>query len=265
MSKYYKVTIVGSGNVAWHLSRALEDAGHFVLEVYSRNINNAISLTERLYDAEAVDSLDFSKSEAEVFILAVSDSAIEEIVGEIILPDNAIIVHTSGAMSTSELGYAATEHLGVFYPLQTFSKGKEVDWKQIPILIEAETKECSIALETLGKSISSQVFPVSSAKRQEIHLAAVFASNFTTYILSLSEQLLEARKINFDLLKPLIAETINKCFDMSPFDALTGPARRGDITTLNRHIQMLEGNQSQKDVYKTLSQQILDVYFDDFE
>jgi predicted short-subunit dehydrogenase-like oxidoreductase (DUF2520 family) len=264
MAKYHKIVIIGSGNVAWHLSRALEDAGHFVLEVYSRNINNALSLTKRLYDAEAVDSLDFSKSEAEVFILAVSDSAIEEIVGEIILPDNAIIAHTSGAMSISALGYAPTEHLGVFYPLQTFSIGKAVEWKQIPILIEAETEECSIALENLGKSLSSQVLSVSSAKRQEIHLAAVFASNFTTYILSLSEQILEARKINFDLLKPLIAETINKCFEMSPYDALTGPARRGDMTTLNRQIQMLEGNHSQKEVYKTLSQQILDAYFDDF-
>ncbi len=262
MSKYYKVTIIGSGNVAWHLSRALEDAGHFVLEVYSRNIKDAISLTKRLYDAEAVDSLDFSNSESEVFILAVSDSAIEEIVGEIILPDNAIIAHTSGAMSISELGYAPTEHLGVFYPLQTFSKGKIVDWKQIPILIEAETQVCADALETLGESISSRVFSINSAKRQEIHLSAVFASNFTTYILSLSEQILAERKLDFDLLKPLIAETINKCFDMSPYDALTGPARRGDMETLNRHIQMLEGNQSQKEVYKILSQQILDAYFE---
>ncbi|MFC2186755.1 Rossmann-like and DUF2520 domain-containing protein [Peijinzhouia sedimentorum] len=262
MSKYYKVTIIGSGNVAWHLSRALEDAGHFVLEVYSRNIKDAISLTKRLYDAEAVDSLDFSNSESEVFILAVSDSAIEEIVGEIILPDNAIIAHTSGAMSISELGYAPTEHLGVFYPLQTFSKGKIVDWKQIPILIEAETQACADALETLGESISSRVLSINSAKRQEIHLSAVFASNFTTYILSLSEQILAERKLDFDLLKPLIAETINKCFDMSPYDALTGPARRGDMETLNRHIQMLEGNQSQKEVYKILSQQILDAYFE---
>lgn len=262
MSKYYKITIVGSGNVAWHLSRALEDAGHFVLEVYSRNIKDAISLTKRLYDAEAVDSLDFSNSESEVFILAVSDAAIEEIVGEIILPDNAIIAHTSGAMSISELGYAPTEHLGVFYPLQTFSKGKAVDWKHIPILIEAETKVCSNALETLGESISSRVLSINSAKRQEIHLSAVFASNFTTYILSLSEQILAERKLDFDLLKPLIAETINKCFDLSPYDALTGPARRGDMETLNRHIQMLEGNQSQKEVYKILSQQILDAYFE---
>lgn len=262
MSNYYKVTIVGSGNVAWHLSRALEDAGHFVLEVYSRNIKDAISLTKRLYDAEAVDSLDFSNSESEVFILAVSDSAIEEIVGEIILPDNAIIAHTSGAMSISELGYAPTEHLGVFYPLQTFSKGKAVDWKHIPILTEAETKICSDALETLGKSISSRVLSINSVKRQEIHLSAVFASNFTTYILSLSEQILAERKLDFDLLKPLIAETINKCFDLSPYDALTGPARRGDMETLNRHIQMLEGNQSQKEVYKILSQQILDAYFE---
>jgi len=262
MAKYYKVSIIGSGNVAWHLSRALEDAGHFVIEVYSRNIKNALSLTNRLYDAEAIDSLDFSESEAEVFILAVSDSAIEDIVTEIVLPDNAIIAHTSGAVSISALGYAPTEHLGVLYPLQTFSKAKEVNWKVIPILIEAETNKGSVVLKALAESLSKTVLVMSSSKRQEVHLSAVFASNFTTYILSLSEEILTQRKLDFDLLKPLIAETINKSFDMSPYDALTGPARRGDMETLNRHIQMLEHNQAQKEVYKLLSQQILDAYFD---
>ncbi len=265
MVKYYRVSIIGSGNVAWHLSRALEDAGHFVLEVYSRDIKNARALTSRLYDAEAVESLDFSESLAEIFILAVSDSAIQEISSEIILPDNVIIAHTSGAMPISTLGYAPTEHLGVFYPLQTFSKVKEVNWKVIPILIEAESSEASKALNALGESISSKVLAMSSIKRQAIHLSAVFASNFTTYILSLSEEILMERKLDFDLLKPLIAETINKCFDMSPFAALTGPARRGDMETLNTHIQMLDNNKSQKEVYKVLSQQILDTYFDDFK
>jgi pyrroline-5-carboxylate reductase len=131
------ISFIGSGNLAWHLAPALENSGFVVKEVYSRNARHAEALTGRLYQAKVKASLDFSTSPSSVFIIAVNDESINEIAREIIVPDEAILAHTSGGIPLTDLQFAATPNIGVFYPLQTFTKSKKVDFKQTPIFVES--------------------------------------------------------------------------------------------------------------------------------
>lgn len=257
MAEYYTIAIIGSGNVAWHLAPELENAGHCVSEVYSRNPKNAKALQKRLYNAEINPTLDFSDSSAQVFILAIADDAIENIVQELSIPVDAVIVHTSGSLSLGKLGYASTVHIGVFYPLQTFTKGKRVSFEDIPILIEAEDKHTKRVLKNLGKSISKKVFEVNSKDRMAIHVAAVFACNFTNKMFRIAQEILQDQGFDFDLLRPLIVETINKSLDIGPKSAQTGPAIRRDLETLDRHMAYLKGNEYQK-LYKIITKKILE-------
>ncbi len=258
MKGFESIAMIGAGNLAWHLAPELENAGHKITEVYSRKKKNASSLVKKLYDAEVNISLDFSKSEADIFIMAIADNAIKEIAPEIILPPEAILAHTSGAMPLDKLGYAATPNIGVFYPLQTFSKQKIIEWKNIPIFIEAENSFTTKTLYRLGKNISKNVKKTDAAKRLAIHVAAIFACNFPTNLMLEAEKLLKKENLNFDILKPLIAETFTKILAIGPAQALTGPASRGDLETLDRHMKYLRKNEDLAEVYRLISQQILD-------
>ena len=257
MADYYTIAIIGSGNVAWHLAPELENAGHCVSELYSRNPKNAKALQKRLYNAEINPSLDFSDSQAQVFILAIADDAIENIAQEIALPVGAVIVHTSGSQPISKLGYASAAHLGVFYPLQTFTKSKRISFEDIPILIEAEDKQTARILKNLGKSISKKIFEVSSKDRLAIHVAAVFACNFSNKMFGIAKEILQNQGFDFSLLRPLIAETINKSLDIGPKQAQTGPAARRDLETLDKHMDFLKRSEYQK-LYKIITKKILD-------
>jgi len=257
------ITFIGSGNVAWHLAPAFDNAGYVVKEVYSRNTKHAVQLTERLYQAEAKTSLNFSESNSSVFILAVNDDSISEVAKEIILPDDAILVHTSGSVPLSELDFAATTNIGVFYPLQTFSKTKKVDFKSIPVFIESNNAETEKTLLTLAKAISNHVKKISSEERKAMHIAAVFASNFTNYMLMLSKEIMDSSNLNYDWLKPLISETINKSFQVGPEAAQTGPAQRGDLETLEKHIDFLQNDTELSEVYKVISQHIINRYHEE--
>lgn len=260
MSRGKRIAFIGSGNVAWHLAPALENAGHVVVEVYSRNKKNAEKLVDRLYQAEVKSDLDFSNSTAEFFIISVTDDVISEVAQEMALPEGAIVAHTSGGQSLGELGYTASEYIGVFYPLQTFSKSKKVDLKTVPICIEAEDEYTESYLLEVAKTISKNVQLVSSADRKALHVAAVFACNFTNHCLMLSEQILNAKKLDFEILKPLIIETINKSLELGPANAQTGPAKRHDFQTLDHHMEFLEMNEELAELYRLFSQNIVDNY-----
>lgn len=252
------ISFIGSGNLAWHLAPALDNIGYSVKEVYSRNPRNARELTARLYQAEVKASLDFSTSPSSIFVIAVADDAIKAIAQDIILPDDAILVHTSGSQPLSVLGYAATPHIGVFYPLQTFSKSKKIDFKTIPIFIESETTEVESICAKMAARISNDVHKIDSQKRKALHVAAVFASNFANHMLTISKDLLEQNKLSFELLKPLIAETLNKGLMIGPDKAQTGPAKRGDFEILEHHLEFLEQEKALADIYKLVSQHIID-------
>lgn len=254
------VSFIGSGNLAWHLAPALDNAGYSVREVYSRNPRHAEALVGRLYQGDVKATLDFSTSDSSLFIIAVSDDTIQEIVQEIILPEDAILVHTSGSQPLSVLGYAATLNTGVFYPLQTFSKSKKVDFKEVPIFIESESDSIAKILTKAAKSISGKVKQISSEDRKALHVAAVFASNFTNHMLTISKEILSASKLDFEILKPLIVETINKSISIGPEAAQTGPAKRGDLEILDKHIEFLKQDENVAEIYRLISQHILDKY-----
>jgi predicted short-subunit dehydrogenase-like oxidoreductase (DUF2520 family) len=252
--------MIGSGNVAWHLAPALENVGLKIQAVYSKDITNAKALTQRLYEAEPTDSLDFSDVGASLFIIAVTDSAIEAVAKEIILPEDAIVVHTSGSQPLDVLEYIPTTHLGVFYPLQTFSKSKKVDFVNIPLLIESEDKLTKTTLLKIAGKLSQKVHQVHSDDRQALHVSAVFACNLTNHLFTIADKLLADKNLDFDLLKPLITETINKSLKIGPQNAQTGPAIREDLETLEKHMVYLEENESYANIYKLITQDIIDTH-----
>jgi predicted short-subunit dehydrogenase-like oxidoreductase (DUF2520 family) len=252
------ISFIGSGNLAWHLAPALDNVGYTVKEVYSPNPKHAGALVGRLYQAEVKATLDFSTSASEVFIISVSDDAIRDVVGEIILPEDAILVHTSGSQPLSVLGYAATPNTGVFYPLQTFSKAKKIDFKEVPVFVESETVDTSQALMKMGRAISGNVKKIDSEDRKALHVAAVFASNFTNHMLTICKDILDQSKLDFDLVKPLIVETLNKSITIGPEASQTGPAKRGDFEILDRHVEFLQQDETIAEIYKLISQHIID-------
>lgn len=252
------VTFIGSGNLAWHLAPALDNTDYAVREVYSANPKNAEAIVEKLYEARVCVSLDFSLSKSRIFIIAVSDDAITEVVQQLILPPNAIVVHTSGSMPLSALGFLGTLNIGVFYPLQTFTKTKRIDFKEVPIFVESENSATEKILLSMAKSLSKKVRKISSADRKAIHVAAVFASNFTNHMLAISKELMEKHKLDFDWLKPLIVETINKSLAIGPEKAQTGPARRGDLEILDNHMLFLSEDEKISEIYRVVSQDIVD-------
>jgi predicted short-subunit dehydrogenase-like oxidoreductase (DUF2520 family) len=254
------VSFIGSGNLAWHLAPALDNIDFPVREVYSAHQKNAQALAERLYQAEVKLSLDFSSSPSRIFIIAVNDDSIQDIAQDIILPTDAVVVHTSGSQPMSVLGYAGTENIGVFYPLQTFTKNQKVDFKDIPILVESENEATERVLMTMAKAISKKVYKVSSQHRKSLHIAAVFASNFSNHMITIAQEILEDKGLDLELLKPLIVETINKSLSIGPEKAQTGPAKRGDLEILDKHIEYLKYDENLAEVYRVVSQHILDKY-----
>lgn len=260
MSKPYSVSFIGSGNLAWHLAIALDNTEFNVHEVFSPKAKHAAALVERLYQADVMESLDFSESTSRIFVVAVSDDAIEDVAKAITLPPNAILVHTSGSQPLSLLVGSSTPNIGVFYPLQTFTKGKKIDFAEVPVFVESENSETEKILLSMAKAISKKVVKITSEDRKALHVAAVFASNFTNHMLTLSKEIMEAYKLKFDLLKPLIAETLNKSLEIGPQNSQTGPAKRGDLEVLDKHVEFLQSDAQLTEIYKIVSQNIIDRY-----
>ncbi|MFD2587135.1 Rossmann-like and DUF2520 domain-containing protein [Croceitalea marina] len=242
------VVLIGTGNVAHHLFDAFypkEDIQ--VIQVFGRNIRSLSSFEAKC----AVTSVPENIIDADVYIVAVNDDAISE-VSKLLVTKKGMVVHTSGSVSKDNVVAARK---GVFYPLQTFSPKKEVDFSSIPICIEADTLQDLKILEVLAHKISERVHLVSSAQREKLHLAAVFVNNFTNHMYVIGQEICSKEELPFDLLKPLISETANKLRFLSPDKAQTGPAKRNDILTMQKHLDALE-NPIQKKLYQLISESI---------
>jgi len=257
------IAFVGAGNVAWHLAQALEHAGHHITEIYSRDTRNARKLVNKLYDTHVAPDLDFAESTAQLLILAIADDALAEVMSRIVLPENCTVVHTSGTQSLLELRRLVDIYsdvpaqTGVFYPLQTFSKEVPIDFSEIPLCIEGSTPATESLLTDLAAGISRVVYLVSSEERQILHVGAVFACNFTNHLLAIAKKLLENEGLEFDLLKPLVQETIRKALNApNPTIVQTGPARRGDRQTMDKHLDYLALYPSWQGLYEILSESI---------
>ncbi|MDD3510904.1 MAG: DUF2520 domain-containing protein [Fermentimonas sp.] len=248
-----KIVFIGSGNLATHLSVALKKSGNDIVQIFSKSIENAKLLASKL-DAEPVDNIKSIRSEADLYIFSVKDDALLEVVKSMPLT-GGIWVHTSGSLPLNLLSANKSEGYGVFYPLQTFSKSREVDFRSIPIFIEGESYHTQNILEETAKSISGNVRVLDSDNRCYLHLAAVFANNFSNHMYLLAAEILNHHDIPFDVLKPLIRETAAKVMEMDPKSAQTGPAIRYDEKIIQKHIDLIKDSDT-KEIYKLLSKSI---------
>ncbi|KRT16021.1 oxidoreductase [Pedobacter ginsenosidimutans] len=248
-----KIVLLGSGNVATHLAKALKAKGEDVVQVYSPNLNNAKLLAD-LIAAEAVDDLNEVKQHADLYIISVKDDAIETI-AKSLKNVSGLVVHTSGTTDINILS-SAVKKAGVFYPLQTFSKGKEVSFENIPLCIEANDESQLTILNNLAIKISRQVYQLGGEKRKVLHLAAVFACNFPNHLYALANKILSQNDLDFEIIRPLIAETADKVMGNLPENVQTGPAVRADESTLNKHLSMLTDMPELQNIYQTLSDSI---------
>jgi predicted short-subunit dehydrogenase-like oxidoreductase (DUF2520 family) len=247
----FNFSVIGSGNIAWHISHALVNAGHVLQEIVGRNEFTTQALASELNVAAAFDT-DFFQSKSEFLILAVPDAAIPVVASTIKIPLNAVLLSLSGSFPLQELS-SLCKKSAVFYPLQTFTKKRKLDFSKTPILIESFEPEVIEQVKILATSLSEHVLEISSASREKIHLAAVFSNNFTNYLLSVSKDIIEKEHLNFEILKPLVLETIEKAFIFGPKEGQTGPAVRGDHETWHKHLLLLENEEALKNIYNQLS------------
>lgn len=243
------VSIIGSGNVAFHLISALKKAPEIkLIQVCARDQKNIQYLVDSSQIISKVEEL----KTVDVCIIAVSDSAISNI-SESIPFENKIVAHTSGSMAMKDL--STKNRRAVFYPLQTFSIDKIVDFTTIPICIESENSEDFKIIEKIALSISKVVYPIDTKQRKALHVSAVFVNNFVNHLYQIGNKICLENKVPFDILKPLIQETAEKIQTLTPSEAQTGPAKRKDKQTIASHIDFLK-NENQKAIYTLLTQSI---------
>lgn len=246
------LVIIGTGNVATHLYSAfLNTEGVIIKQVFGRNQEHLKYFSERSNTTSIADDI----IEADIYLVAVSDNAIEP-VSQTIPYKKGIVAHTSGSVPMSEILH---QRKGVFYPLQTFTKDKEINFEKIPICIEAHETEDLILLKHLAGLLSGSVYEVRSEQRKKLHLAAVFANNFSNHLFQIAKEICEKEMLPFELLRPLIIETAEKLRNLDPKDAQTGPARRNDLLTMQKHLEELD-NPLHKKIYQLLSESIKETY-----
>lgn len=226
-----QIVVIGYGNVGYHLSQAIMASPHHLLQIVNRSVVNESN------SVMPISLLNDIQLNADLYIIAVKDAAIEEVVKNLPNLQN-IVVHCSGTVCMEILN--KFKHYGVFYPLQTFTKSKPINFTSLPICIDGNSFEVKNILLNFASSLSQKVYQINTHQRQVLHLAAVFANNFTNHLLSISEQICLQHQINFDILKPLITETLEKIQQESPKAMQTGPAKRNDISTIESHKLLLK-------------------------
>ena len=249
-----KIVLIGAGNLATHLGKALHAAGHDMVQVFSRTMQSAETLAS-LLDAEPLTDMAQVRDDADVYIFSVKDSALEQLISQLCGGEKKVFLHTAGSMPMSVFRGKAL-HYGVLYPMQTFSKQREVDFSIIPCFIEANDEFAQKQIEGLAGQISHRVFQLSSEDRKYLHLSAVFACNFANHCYAVSQELLQQHGIPFDVMLPLIDETAAKVHGMTPKDAQTGPAVRYDENVIGKQIQLLENQPYFQKIYDSMSKSI---------
>ena len=248
------ITLIGAGNVATHLGKALFNKGFSINQVYSHSKDNAFKLASGL-NAMPCNDIKFITDESDLYIIAIKDDAIQSIVNQISFK-NKTVVHTSGSIPMDAL--SGFDNYGIFYPLQTFSKEKELNLNEVPICIEANNEDTNTFLIDLAKKLSENVKEVNSEQRKKLHIAAVFACNFSNYMYTIADDILTNNNLELDILKPLIVETAKKIQDNSPSDMQTGPAKRNDEAVIKNHLEQLADSKDYQEIYQLISKLIID-------
>lgn len=252
-----RVVFIGAGNLATQLSRAMQNAGYDIEQVYSRTEESASVLARRL-GCSYTTSLDDIFPEADMYMVALKDSALTELLPQITAgkPENSLFVHTAGSMPMY-IWKGHARHYGVFYPMQTFSKARDVDFAVIPIFIEAGQDTDLEALKRLGNTLSETVMEADSELRRHAHLAAVFVCNFANHMFAIGEHLLQEHQLPFRVMYPLLKETAEKVLGgMRPSEAQTGPAVRYDENVMGKHSLLLSAYPVWRDLYERISKSI---------
>ncbi len=254
--KLPSVTIVGAGKVGYQLGKILNANGFQIKEVFSRSISKAAKLA-RISECGFTTDLSMINTTSDLYIVAVKDDAIASVIEELqkVLPAETLIVHTSGATPVEPLR-KIFPRFGVFYPLQTFSTESTPDWSLAPICLDAASEADLEFLKKIAGSFSRKLYFVNDEQRAVLHIAAVFANNFSNHLFHLSKMLLEEHNLSFDLLRPLILETAKKVQNHSPAEMQTGPAARGDQHTLRAHLEFLKTSPELSEIYRVLTESI---------
>lgn len=252
-----KISIIGAGNLATQLSIRLFNKGFQIEEVYARKKNAAQELAKKI-KAKTVSEIHLLSKNIDLLILAISDDAIPQ-VAEQLQNFPALVVHCSGSVPLTSLS-AIGSNVGVLYPLQSFSKGFIVDFSQVPFFVESNTQKYVLNLSALALVVGASVQELSSEKRQQMHLAAVFANNFTNHLLTITEDLCKQNEVDFSVLQPLLYETLRKAELFGPQSAQTGPAKRNDQEVMNKHLRMLQGHDLYQKIYTFVSESIYETH-----
>ena len=247
-----QIVLIGSGNVAFHLAKAFTEAQIHISQIFGRNTTELQKISEQFSIPFSTETL----ADADLYIISVSDSSIAE-VSSLIKNENALVTHTSGSVSREALN--GNYRKSVFYPLQTFSKSKNLDYSKIPFFIDAENENDEEILKNLASKISKNVMLANDEKRKYIHLTAVFACNFVNHLYARAKEISDSQGIPFDYFLPLIDETTQKIHELEPKLAQTGPAIRNDEKVLKLHESLLTDEEKLK-IYKTLNESIKKMY-----
>ena len=250
-----KTVFIGAGNLATWLSKALQNAGFEIAMVYSRTQASAEKLAGLLNVPFTTDICRIDNN-ASLYIVSVSDSAIESL-SESLTFVNGLVIHTAGSVPMDDVFAGKLNNYGVLYPLQTFSRSRQVNFADVPIFIEANTPDNLQVIRTVAESVSGKVYQASSAERMQLHLAAVFGCNFVNHLYHLSAQIAKQAGFDFSVLSPLLIETVHKALASgNPNEVQTGPAVRNDREVIRKHLELLSSNHELKNIYAMLSENI---------
>lgn len=252
-----RIVLIGAGNVATSIGGALKAAGHEISALYSRTEQSAKELSEKLR-VPYTTSLNKLPHDADIYISMLKDDALMQLAPEIVaLNRKALFVHTAGSLPLSLWKDAGAEKYGVLYPMQTFSKGKRGDIQNVPLFVEGSSEQVLQEIMHMAKSLSQKVKELDSESRKRLHIAAVFACNFTNRMYAISNVLLEESGVDFKVMLPLIEETAEKVATLPPSQAQTGPAIRGDVRVMDSHLESLKSHPDFAEIYKLMSDNIL--------
>lgn len=247
--------MIGAGNMATRLSVALAEQGYCIAQIYSRTTESAQRLSALLdQDTPYTTHIDEILTDAHLYIFSISDSALPHVV-ECMPANDGLWIHTAGSMPMDVFA-SRCERYGVLYPMQTVSRNKEIEWSEVPIFVEASNDDDKNYISQVAGSLSQKVVSCNSQQRQALHLAAVFACNFTNHMYAIAEKLLKEQGLDFDVMKLLIRETESKAEKMSPIECQTGPAVRCDVNVMNKHTALL-GDVPEADIYRMISENIM--------
>ena len=248
-----KIYLIGAGNLGTRLGIALQKSGNQIVGVYSKTLSSAQQLGELLH-CTYTNEISSVSNEADIYILSLKDDVLYGDI-QLNIPGNKIILHTSGSVEMEVLSKYSYNY-GVFYPLFTFTKEKDVHWKDIPVCLESSNDHVQEIIAELAQGLSPHVYQINSAQRASLHFAAVWVNNFTNHLLSIAEDVCKKENIPFAILEPIAIETVRKAFSMGAFSAQTGPAMRSDRKTLEKHLKLIGDDEMLSTLYIYMSKAI---------